>query len=94
MKNSVIHKHEVPLERSFDILLHPEAEVLSVHVQNGVPQIWVRTPAAESLDYSTHPRLFYLYGTGYPVDEDAGRFIGTFQLNDGRLVLHLFEGKR
>jgi len=36
-------------------------------------------------------RDFRWYGTGHPVKDNPGRYIGTVQMLDGKLVFHLFE---
>lgn len=94
MNRDTIWKFRLPLQDSFDLHLAEGAEVLSVQMQHGEPQVWVRTPAKAILpEYPTPPRRFYLHGTGHEVSDNAGRFIGTFQLNGGALVFHLFEAK-
>jgi len=36
-------------------------------------------------------RKFTIYGTGTPMLEDPGWYVGTFQLHEGLLVYHVFE---
>lgn len=70
------------------------AQVLSVQVQGGMPQLW-------ALIDETKPqvsRTFSTYGTGYPLPRSLGpgqhrkhAFIGTYLMEDGGLVLHVFE---
>lgn len=88
---SAIWKYELRAEEHFAHLMPKGAEILSVQVQRGVPQMWARVdPTAEK-----ERRHFGVYGTGHRVpDESEGvglRFVGTFQLHDGDLVFHLFE---
>jgi hypothetical protein len=63
-----------------------DAEILCVQVQHGHPQLW----ALVSRSASIADRHFRWVGTGHPVDF-VGRYIGTVQLHEGALVLHLFE---
>lgn len=35
--------------------------------------------------------LFYLRGTGHPIEVDLGKHISTFTMGEGALVWHLFE---
>ncbi len=64
------------------------AQVLTVQVQNGIPQIWVFVNA----DYEFEEvRKFITYGTGHKVPDNPGRYIGTFQLAEEGLVFHVFE---
>lgn len=39
-------------------------------------------------------RHFTHYGTGHPIPNDPGEYIGTYQLFNGQLVWHLFEDKK
>ena len=64
-----------------------DAEILDVQVQGGTPCIW----AICSPGSPVRTRKLALYGTGEPIIGDPGRHIGTFQISDGRLVLHVFE---
>ena len=66
------------------------AEILSVQVQNTSPeeaQMWVLVDPNNPHE----PREFEAYGTGYSMPSNPGKFIGTFQLEDGASVFHLFE---
>ena len=73
---------------SFTIQMPVGARVLSVQCQRGHPQMWVLVDSAET---KTMPRKFVFYGTGHPTPHWPGEFIGTFQLEDGDLVFHLFD---
>jgi len=37
------------------------------------------------------PRTFAIYGTGHKHEHVEGTYIGTFQLDGGSLVFHVFE---
>lgn len=72
----------------FDIHMPKGAKVLTVQTQHRQPQMWVL------LDTSNEPerRGFVTFPTGGEVPTDTHLdYIGTFQLNDGYLVYHLFE---
>ncbi len=93
-----IYKYAVPLKDTFTINLPKGYTILSVGVQNVVsfdrrsqsPYIWVLIDT-ENVKNSK-PVNFRLAGTGHPIEEYSFlRFIGTFQLQDGALVFHLFE---
>ena len=63
------------------------AQVLDVQVQDGEPQLWALVdPALE-----TEARWFRVFGTGQSVPDATLRYVGTFQLEGGMLVLHLFS---
>lgn len=72
------------------------AEILSVQVQNGSPQIW----ALVEKNAVPFTRYFATVGTGNPFeteykdefgDQVKPKFIGTYQLEGGKLVFHVFE---
>ena len=65
------------------------ATVLSVQLQHGMPQVWALVDETAPQE----PFTFAAYGTGNPMPEvvDFGRFVGTYQLDDGALVFHVFE---
>ena len=63
-------------------------EPLCVQVQNGQLCLWAmiredRTPRV--------PMLIRIYGTGRPMPDDPGIYIGTAQTNGGALVWHVFD---
>ena len=68
-------------------LMPTGAEILSVQVQRGAPQMW----ALVDTHKPSEAREFAVYGTGQPVPKDPGRFIDTFQVADGDLIFHIFE---
>jgi hypothetical protein len=55
------------------------AEILSVQVQHGKPQLW----ALVDPDAPKEVRSFYVYGTGWDVEQNTLRFIGTVQMQGG-----------
>lgn len=63
------------------------AQVLTVECQQGAPYLWAlveTTNAQES-------RVFSIFGTGHPIEKTELQYRGTFQLNGGNLVFHVFE---
>jgi hypothetical protein len=74
----------------FAVAMPAKAIVLSVQAQRDVACMWA---AVDTLQPPTE-RWFRCAGTGHAWrDEDmsGATFVGTFQLEDGDLVLHLFE---
>lgn len=63
------------------------AKILCVQIQGGEPYLWAEVDSEE--DYVT--RLIHVYGTGHAMPQDTGRYIGTFQMMQGRLVFHAYE---
>lgn len=65
------------------------AEVLTVQMQAGDVCIWVLVDMDEERKVQ---RRFHIFGTGYPIDVRIElRYIGTYQLQGGLLVFHVFE---
>lgn len=85
---SVIYKYELSVEDAVEIQMPAGADVLCVQVQQSKPYLWakVHTSATETT------RKFYVVGTGHPMPVDAKEYVGTFQLQGGSLVFHVFEG--
>jgi hypothetical protein len=78
-----------PVSPNVPVIEMPEgAEILTVQTQHGEPCIWALVnPAAKK-----EKRYFWVFGTGHNVPVEAERkYIGTFQLEGGALVFHLFE---
>jgi hypothetical protein len=94
-----ILKFEIPLVGNFTLELPPNSTVLSVQIQRNVPVIWVMG----NYEQPWTTRKFTLRVTGMKYDSNftmspnprfengLERYIGTFQLNDGNFVGHLFE---
>lgn len=85
--NKVIWKYDVPARDTFQLLLPEGAKVLSVGVQGGQPRLWVLVDR----DAAPEARWFVVCATGERVIQDLGQFIGTFQLENGALIFHVFE---
>ena len=87
---ATIYKYPVPVYDYVRVRMPVGARILTVQVQNGTPCIWALVnadPFALSED-----RVFRLFGTGHNVpDGDALTYVGTYQMNSGALVFHLFE---
>ena len=83
-----IYKYPVPLDYGA-VDMPRGAEILSVHTQRGLPQMWAIVDPEAPLE----SRRFHLFGTGHemPPAAELGRFVGTFLFHDDSLVFHLFE---
>ena len=72
------------------IWIPKNAEILSVQNQNEVPCMWALVNPTEERE----EKCFEIFGTGHDVHCDMGvdrKFIGTFQMQNGSLVFHIFE---
>lgn len=73
------------------IKMPPWTKILCVQVQRYTPCLWGLVTKDDDINYSDEERTFVIYGTGHDHDIIGGTYIGTFQLNDGELVFHVFE---
>lgn len=66
-----------------------KSTILSIQTQFGNPCIW----ALVNPDADKTKRRFFIFGIGHNVEIEEGliRHIGTFQMQEGRLVFHVFE---
>jgi len=88
-----IFKYPVPIEDHFILELPKNAKILAVQIQRGAPQLWAMVDS----ETEKEARHFRLSETGHPLGEDYLRiinYIGTFQMENGALVFHLFEIKK
>jgi hypothetical protein len=49
--------------------------------------LWVEV----SSEATPVPREFAIYGTGHPMPAYPGSYVGTFQMEGGSLVFHLYD---
>jgi hypothetical protein len=62
-------------------------KVLCVQPQGNQPQMWVLVDTGQF----KVSRTFRVYPTGGEFDGAGLTYVGTFQVNDGALVFHVFE---
>jgi hypothetical protein len=76
------------LEEAYEAIEMPAgAQILTVKTQGSMPRLWVLVdPAAPMVK-----RTFNTYGTGHPIPDDPGIYIGTFFMGGESLVYHVFE---
>ena len=85
-----IFKYPIPIEDYFELELPTGSKILTVQTQYNQPCIWCLVyPDIVPIE----KRKFRLVGTGHLMEEGLVSliYIGTFQLNDGILIFHLFE---
>lgn len=77
-----------PITPSVNVIEMPEgAEILCVQIQGETPCIWALVNPNNELE----SRAFQTFGTGHNVMTGIGRYIGTFQIDNGAFVFHTFE---
>ena len=64
-----------------------EGKILYVNMQANTLNLWaqVNTEAERTV------RTIRIFGTGNPMPDDPGRYIGTFMLKSDALVFHAYE---
>ena len=88
-----IYKYTAELENEFVLEMPKGAKILTVQIQNGFPEIWAMVHLTPKKIQPMSKRTFSVIGTGHPIDDDEQtlEYIGTFQMNNGNFVGHLFE---
>jgi hypothetical protein len=81
-----VHKYAVEPGR-FKHLMTARADMLDVQVQHGQPQLW----ALVDLSAPQQWRHFAAVGTGHGIEDRIVGHVGSFQLEGGLLVFHVFE---
>lgn len=83
----VVWKYKLQVSHEQFIAIPEGAVILSVQTLFGEPCLWALVdPEAPEVS-----RKLITYGTGDSIKEEIGAFIGTYQLNNGFLVFHVFE---
>lgn len=90
-----IYKYTIKPEREFAMGIPKDSRLLTVQTQlihgNETVQLW----ALVDTDKELIARKFIAVGTGHELDINTNldnlRYIGTFQLDKGEVVGHLFE---
>lgn len=87
METREIFKYSLDVVGKQVIQMPKGAEILTVQMQAGRPQIW----AVVEPDNAPSPFEILMVGTGHEMPQEFGRYIGTIQMLDGNLVWHYFE---
>ena len=82
-----IWKFELEVTDIQTVALPKGCFILQVEVQRGTPCLWVECDSeAPKVD-----RVFAIYGTGHSLPDNPGKYIGSYMLQGGMLVFHLYE---
>ena len=87
-----VYKYTIPTDEDyFSFGLPKGAKILTVREQHGKLQLWALVKQGEP----DETRNFRLAGTGHPIKEspETLNYIGTFQLEGGSIIGHIFEIK-
>lgn len=84
---TTIHKFPLKTTDSQKLFITHGAKILCLQVQNGIPCVWVL------MDTEEHPVVAEVttIGTGHDAENVLpDSYIGTYQLQGGALVFHVF----
>src|SRR5437667_5965143 len=95
-KNRAVYKYTFVIADYFTITMPKGAQILHVETQQQIAQGGYRDQAClwalVQPTAKTEVRGFLLVGTGHAINsKDHLKYIGTFMLEGGALVYHLFE---
>jgi len=88
MKTKSIWKYQLLIKNTQKIEMPKNSEILCVQVQHNIPCIWVMVNLEEQ---SREFRTFIMHGTGHQFKNNGYTYIGTYQIEEGLLIFHLFE---
>jgi len=82
--NTIIYKYEVK-PGGFSHEIPGLIQLLTVQTQGSTPQLWALVyPQSTPMIHK-----FKSYGTGHPMPDDPGNYVGTFQID--WMVFHVFH---
>lgn len=84
-----IYKYQIPVRDRVGIAVPGLIKWLFVAVQRETPCIW----ALVDTDEPIQRHLLHVRGTGHPFDGTEGEHLGSFLLDGGALVFHVFAEK-
>ena len=88
MEERRIFKYKLKMKDTQEKAMSIGAEILCVQTQFEKPCIWALiNPKVKGIE----DRHFRIYGTGHTINYTNLKYIGTFQLDGGNYVFHLYE---
>lgn len=88
MSDFTVYKYQLAVTDEQQVKMPVGAKILCVQRQGAFFCIW----ATVNQTNETTRRRIFVRGTGHPLSGSEGAYIGTFQIDDGRLVFHVFDG--
>lgn len=85
-----IWKYRLNIIDEQQLFLPVDAKILTVQTQHGTCYLWTLVNEENT---AKELRKIAIYGTGNPLPDNPGEYIGTFQMRGGDLVFHVFEVK-
>ena len=83
----MIWKYRLDITDVQKILMPRGARLLCVQTQDEDPKLWAEVDPKMARE----ERTILTVGTGNPIPWRLGAYLGTYQLQQGRLVFHVFE---
>ena len=83
-----VWKYTLTLDEDLNFLEMPkDAEILTVQIQHGFPTLWVLVDPSAPFEI----RVVRVAGTGHELPDNIGKYIGTFQIYEGSMIVHVFD---
>lgn len=82
-----ILKYQLHVTDTQSVTIKGLRRILTVQVQYGVPCLW----AVADPEGMPTTVIIGTYGTGNPLPAALGDYLGSYQLEDGNLVFHVFN---
>jgi hypothetical protein len=84
---TTIYKFPLKLTALQQVDMPAESKILCVQMQRGVPCLWA---VVERDAINQWSRTIRMIGTGNEAPNETDAYLGTVQIDDGTLVLHVF----
>ena len=85
-----IWKFQLPVSDIANIEMPKGAQILKVDTQYDIPYIWALVDPSHEIE----TKVFEIFGTGHLITYPVGsvrNYIGTFMVEHGTYVFHVFE---
>ncbi|WP_185246652.1 hypothetical protein [Chryseobacterium bernardetii] len=83
----IIYKYQLKTTDQQTITMPVGSTIISLQIQNGIPCIWAEVDTLQNVG----DRTFVTFGTGHPLPENPLVYVGTYQLEEGNLIFHVYE---
>lgn len=84
-----VYKYLLPVDDWVNVTMPAGAEPLFVEVQHGIPCLWARV----TIGNPPEVHHFRIARTGHDLGSNVGRHVGSFMLDGGDLVFHVFADR-
>ena len=85
-----IWKFRLKVQDRQDVDMQEGSKILTVQTQHNEPCLWAMVPV-EGENVAKETRKIVMTGTGQEFDATDLEYLGSYQLNDGMFVGHVFE---